>query len=240
MASYCFELKDIADAFEKLLNVEYIYTLKSKSSDTGTQEIHIRFVREHLYHLSGLHHFDDVVKLKLFREHKRSSKDFFYDLKFGYLTTDDIKKSKEFSLDKQKRLFYLLDLERVLDTNKEIYAFDGIIHGKRDYKSKIKAKFLLKNLENCKDNVFVFLNKGAGETVFSAVSIISSGDDYSRGQHEECMLIKKKFLKKNTVETLFIHPSYFRNHPELANTELDYINNSPELQNILKEMRHQI
>ena len=72
--SYFCELKDIADAFEKLLDVEYIYTLKSKSSDTGTKELHIRFVREHLYHLSGLQHFDDVVKLKLFREHKRVQK----------------------------------------------------------------------------------------------------------------------------------------------------------------------
>ena len=78
--SYYCELKDIADAFEKLLDVEYIYTLKSKSSETGIKELYIRFVREHLYHLSGLQHFEDVVKLKLFREHKRSAKDFFYDL----------------------------------------------------------------------------------------------------------------------------------------------------------------
>lgn len=88
--SYYCELKDIADAFEKLLDVEYIYILKSKSSETGTKEIHIRFLREHLYHLSGLHHFDDVAKLKIFREHKRNSKDFFYDLKFGNITTEDI------------------------------------------------------------------------------------------------------------------------------------------------------
>ncbi len=48
------------------------------------------------------------------------------------------------------------------------------------------------------------------------------------------MLIKKKFLKKNTTQTLFIHPSYFRNHLELALTEQDYINRTPELQAILK------
>ena len=66
--SYYCELKDIADAFEKLLDVEYIYTLKSKSSETGIKELYIRFVREHLYHLSGLQHFEDVVKLKLFNE----------------------------------------------------------------------------------------------------------------------------------------------------------------------------
>ena len=61
-SSYYCELKDIADAFEKLLDVEYIYTLKSKSSETGTKEVHIRFLREHLYHLTGLHHFDDITK----------------------------------------------------------------------------------------------------------------------------------------------------------------------------------
>lgn len=105
--SYYCELKDIADAFEKLLDVEYIYTLKSKSSGTGIKELYIRFVREHLYHLSGLQHFEDVVKLKLFREHKRSAKDFFYDLKLGYLTTADIKNSKSYTIDKQKRLYYL-------------------------------------------------------------------------------------------------------------------------------------
>ena len=141
--SYFCELKDIADAFEKLLDVEYIYTLKSKSSDSGTKENHIRFLREHLYHLSGLHHFDDVVKLKLIREHKRSSKDFFYDLKLGYLTTADIKTSKQYTVDKQKRLFYLLNLEHLLDTNKKIYDFDGIIHTKDgDFRSKIKACYL--------------------------------------------------------------------------------------------------
>lgn len=85
-SSYYCELKDIADAFEKLLDVEYIYTLKSKSSETGTKEVHIRFLREHLYHLTGLHHFDDITKIKLFREHKRSTKDFFYDIKLGYLS----------------------------------------------------------------------------------------------------------------------------------------------------------
>ena len=85
-SSYYCELKDIADAFEKLLDVEYIYTLKSKSSETGTKEVHIRFLREHLYHLTGLHHFDDITKIKLFREHKRSTKDFFYGIKLGYLS----------------------------------------------------------------------------------------------------------------------------------------------------------
>ncbi len=231
---YC-ELKDIADAFEKLLDVEYIYTLKSKSSETGTKELHIRFVREHLYHLSGLQHFDDVVKLKLFREHKRSSKDFFYDLKLGYLTTADIQNSKAYTIDKQKRLYYLLQLEHLLDTNKKIYDFDGIIHGKdHDFKSKIKATYLLKNVENIFDYVYIFMDKGIKDSIYSTVSIISPGDDYSRGQHEECMLIKKKFLKKNTTQTLFIHPSYFRNHLELAATEQDYINRTPELQAILK------
>lgn len=81
--SYYCEIKDIAGAFEKLLDIEYTYTLKSKSSETGIKELHIRFVREHLYHLSGFQHFEDVIKLKLFREHKRSSKDFFYDLKLA-------------------------------------------------------------------------------------------------------------------------------------------------------------
>ena len=237
--SYFCELKDIADAFEKLLDVEYIYTLKSKSSETGTKEIHIRFLREHLYHLSGLHHFDDVVKLKLLREHKRSPKDFFYDLKLGYLTTADIKTSKHYTLDKQKRLYSLLNLEHLLDTNKKIYDFDGIIHGKDgDYKSKIKASYLLKNIENISDNVFVFLDKGTAESVYSTVSIISPGDDYSRGQREECMLIKKKFLKKNTTETLFIHPAYFRNHLELADSEQDYVNKTPELIAILEKARN--
>ncbi|MDY6397086.1 MAG: PBECR4 domain-containing protein [Treponema sp.] len=176
--SYYCELKDIADAFEKLLDVEYIYTLKSKSSESGTKEIHIRFLREHLYHLSGLHHFDDVVKLKLLREHKRTPKDFFYDLKLGYLTTADIQNSKRYTL-----------------------------------------------------------NKSLSASIYSAVSIISSDDDYSRGQHEECMLSKKKFLKKNSTQTLFIHPSYFRNHLELAESEQDYINKSPELLAILGESR---
>ncbi len=67
LKSYYCELADIADAFEKLLDVEYIYILKSKVSETGTKELHIRFIREHLYHLFGHQHFADAVKLKLFR-----------------------------------------------------------------------------------------------------------------------------------------------------------------------------
>ncbi len=234
--SYYCELKDIADAFEKLLDVEYIYTLKSKSSETGTKELHIRFIREHLYHLSGLQHFDDVVKLKLFREHKRNSKAFFYDLKLGYITTSDISNSRHYNLEKQMRLYYLLNLEHLLDTNKKIYEFDNIIHGKNhDYISKVRAEYLLKNIENITDNVFVFLSKKPLETIYSTISIFCPDDDYSRGQNEKCMLIKKKFLKKNITQTLFIHPSYFRNHLELAETEQDYVNMNPELKRILKE-----
>ena len=77
LISYYCELKDIAEAFERLLNIEYIYTLKSKTTESGTKEVHLRFLREHLYHISGLQHFDDIVELKLFREHKRNSKSFF-------------------------------------------------------------------------------------------------------------------------------------------------------------------
>lgn len=123
-----------------------------------------------------------------------------------------------------------MNLEHILDTNKRIFDFDNIIHSKNhDFKSKIQAEYLLKNIENVTDNIFVFLNRGTIETIYSTVSIISPGDDYSRGQREECMLIKKKFLKKNITETLFIHPSYFRNHLELADTEQEYINKTPEL-----------
>lgn len=91
-----------------------------------------------------------------------------------------------------------------------------------------------------KYSVFIFLDKGISDAVYSTVSIISPGDDYSRGHHEECMLIKKKFLKKNTTETLFIHPSYFRNHLELelAESEQDYINKTPELRAILKSIKN--
>lgn len=233
--SYYCELKDIADAFEKLLDVEYIYTLKSKASESGTKEIHIRFLREQLYHITGLQHFDDIVELKLFREHKRNSKSFFYDLKLGYITTAIISKSKHYDLGMQKRLFYLMNLEHLLDTNKKIYDFDNIIHGKNhDYKSLVRAEFLLKNIENI-ENVFIFLNKKSTETNYSTVSLFCPGDDYSRGQHEECMLIKKKHLKEQIIETLFIHPSYFRNHPELTETEQAYINKTPELQAIIKQ-----
>ena len=95
----------------------------------------------------------------------------------------------------------------------------------------------MKNIENIADNIFIFLDKSISETIYSTVSIISPGDDYSRGQHEECMLIKKKFLKNNTTETLFIHPSYFRNHLEIAESEQDYINKTPELRAILESIK---
>ena len=128
-----------------------------------------------------------------------------------------------------------MNLESLLDTNKKVYSFDGIIHGKgKNKESKIKAELILKNIENISDNVFVFLNKGSCENIYSIISIVCSEIDYSRGQHEECMLIKKKFLKKNFVETLFIHPSYFRNHLELVKNEQEYISRTSELQAILK------
>lgn len=234
--SYSCELKDIADSFEKLLDIEYIYTLKSKASETGTKELHIRFLREQLYHLSGLQHFKDVEKLKLFREHKRNSKDFFYDLKLENITLADISKSKSYNLEKQKRLFYLLNLEKLLDTNKKIYTFDNIVHGKKNnYKSLVKANYILKNVEN-NENVFIFLNKATTETIYSAISLFCPSDDYSRGQHEECMLIKKKFLKRNSVQTVFIHPAYLKNHLELVETEKEYISKTPELQSILNSI----
>lgn len=128
-----------------------------------------------------------------------------------------------------------MDFESILDENKKVYKFDGNVHSKvRDYKSKIRAEYLLKNIENNTDKVFVCLDKGKVESVYSAVSVICPDEDYSRGQHEECMLIKKKFLKQNITEILFIHPSYFKNHLELAETEMNYINKTPELKAILE------
>lgn len=59
-------------------------------------------------------------------------------------------------------------------------------------------------------------------------------------KHPQLLIItlKKKFLKKNTIETLFIHPSYFRKHLELAEFEQAYINKTPELKSILESIKN--
>ena len=52
--SYYCELKDIANAFEKLLDVEYIYTLKSKASESGIKEIQKEKYNRNSFYSSSL------------------------------------------------------------------------------------------------------------------------------------------------------------------------------------------
>ena len=52
--SYYCELKDKANAFEKLLDVEYIYTLKSKASESGIKEIHKEKYNRNSFYSSSL------------------------------------------------------------------------------------------------------------------------------------------------------------------------------------------
>lgn len=218
MSEYTYDLKELAVAFERLLDIEYIITLKSKSSDSGTKEIHVCFLRENLYHLAGMQHFNDVEILKPYREHRKSSRDFFYAAKYGEITSDDIAKSAKYSESVAKRLSYLQKIEEIFDTNKMIFSFNGIVQGKNhEYRSFVRADYLLKNKGEENDMAFVFLKrKDKDSSDFSPISLFCPKDDYSRGQHEECLLIKKKFLKGNKTEILYIHPSFLKFHPEVV------------------------
>ena len=45
---------------------------------------------------------------------------------------------------------------------------------------------------------------------------------------------QKEVSEEEHNRNAFIHPSYFRNHLELADTEQEYINKTPELKAILE------
>lgn len=233
-SSYPINLQTALNNFESLLHIEYIYTIANKKTVDGTKSLTLSFNRECFYHLLGLQH----LKLNLNKNQlpsKSKKADFYKLIKNEKLTVSNLI-LKPNDIDAVKRIYYFTQLESLLDKNKDIYKFDNeIIFKNTYYNSKIDANFLLKNVipvaNDKEDLIFCFLKSDIGnEKLLSPISFFSSNIDYSRGQKHETLLIKKKNHNKGgVIETLFIHPSYLKNHKELLETEKEYISAHPEL-----------
>lgn len=181
------ELQARAQAFERLLHIEYRMILGRKGK---TVEIILRFDAENFHHLAGLH------KLSTLRISRARRQTVFRDVLQGKVAYTDLEKSPSF--DKiSKRLYYLLYLEELLDSNELIFRYNP----KVDAMSLMVADYLLISPKDS-DEIYIFISKDERTGVFYCRSFFpKTGKDYTRGQVKFTLLYKEK-TNLSTGETV--------------------------------------
>lgn len=227
--TYSFSLQNVFNAYDKLLDYEYIYLLSTSNIDSPL-EVHIQFLVENFYHLGGFHYFDDITSISSFK--RKSKREFFIAVRDGAIATIDILNSSKYDLDAQKRFYCLENMEKFLDTEQKFYDFDGKIPlidlngNKRVFESLVNADFIMKNDDADINFIFTFLTKTTANEISYCYpkSIFSPDFDYSYGQTRRCILAKYKRNKKaGVVETMYLYPVYLKRNPQLVQKEFDYI-----------------
>lgn len=240
--TYNFNLQNVFNAYDKLLDYEYIYLLSTSNIDFPL-EVHVQFLVENFYHLGGFHYFDDITSISSFK--RKSKRDFFIAVRDGAVTTRDILNSSKYDLDAQKRFYCLENLENFLDNEQKFYDFDGKIPlidlngNKRLFESLVNADFIMKNDDADIKYIFTFLTKTAANGISYCYpkSLFSPDFDYSYGQTRRHILAKYKRNKKSgVVETNYLYPVYLKRNPQLIQKEFDYILTDTKCCDVVKKL----
>lgn len=187
-------LIDSISAFEKLLNIEYVFILGRKNK---TVELHIYFDKKHFYHLAGLQHLKDIANINQDRE------TVFNLIKSRKIKPELICSSIYFN-NISDRIECLKYIEQVFDSNKTIFKYNSSLH----VFSLIQADYLLKNTMLNK-TLFTFLTKDKNGNYFCKSFFPQQDKDYSEKQMLWTVLLKKKINKETSEEQiLFKHIKY--------------------------------
>ncbi len=182
------KLKECAEAYEKLLGVEYHIQVGRKEK---LYSINLSFKKENFVHLTGLHKLKDLGIHTIKREYV------FDDIMNGQITVEDIMRSS-FYPEMQPRLEPFIQIESLLDSNNNVFLYSE----KRNNFSLIKAEYVLKNeFEN--NVVYIFLDKNEREPGhFCRTFFPKSKQDYTINQARCALLYKEKIDINTNTKTI--------------------------------------
>ena len=189
-------LYDAAKAFQNLLDIEYDFLIARKGV---TVPVRVVFHKSHFYHLAGLHYLTDIQLLRGDREK------LFNRIILGEITDADIEKS-HFYKKIESRLKELKNLESYFDSNTLVFKYNSITANF----SLIKADYLLESKTEMM-TTYTFLAKNADNNFFCKSFFPKDKQDYSFGQTNWSILLKKKINLINDEEIeLFRHKNFTR------------------------------
>ena len=169
-----------AKAFEKLLNVEYVFFLAYRKN---VHKVVLRFSQEDFRHLEGI---GQLLDLPL---HLMSARQNYGLAIEGKITEEDLKKSKQYErymVDRKVDHLYLL--EEFIDNNELVFNF--IKHKTKG--SNIQAKIFLYKDMSGKD-IYLFLDSTNDDEYYYPRSFVVAPElDYKVGQFKYTVLWKEK------------------------------------------------
>lgn len=172
------KLYDCANAFEKLLDIQYRIIVGRKGKAT---ELCIGFSKLDFHHLMGLGKLKDLR----IATHNRSI--VFDEIISGKITYETISKSRYLSLI-ENRFRPLTQIETLFDDNRLIFRYNKKIN----QFSLIEADYLL-STPYAENDIYIFISKQKNaEQYFCRSFFPKEQKDYTKGQAIYTMLYKEK------------------------------------------------
>ena len=192
------KIKINAEAFEKLLNIEYYLCLAYKGKGF---EVRVRFAEEDFHHLEGIGQLRDL------KIHSESGNVTFDKALDGLITQSQLEKSnfyeKSFVRNKIDNLHLL---ERAFDENRVVFRFRKDQSGK----SKIESELFLNTVVDNED-IYVYLDMVDGsENEYFCRSFVANPDhDRTVGQVKLTTLWQeKRNLCSGTTQVIYQYKGF--------------------------------
>lgn len=175
------KIKINAEAFEKLLTIEYYFCLAYKGKGF---EVRVRFAEEDFHHLEGIGQLRDL------KIHSESGNITFEKALDGFITEEQLEKSLFFEKSFVKnKIDYLHLLERAFDENKLVFRLRKDQKGK----SRIESELFLQTAVDA-EQIYVYLDSvdGAYSEYFCRSFVANPDFDRTVGQIKLTTLWQEK------------------------------------------------
>lgn len=176
-----------AKKFNRLLGIKYEIVLGKKGK---TVSFNLLFSKMEFYHLAGFQYLTDI------RELKNDRTKLFDRILADSIFRDKLQNSVFFTKIAE-RIRHLANLESIIDSNKTIFKYN---EKERPF-SKIKADFLLKNMEES-TNLFLFLACRLETECFCRSFFADDKIDYAENQMSMSLLLKRKVFLQSQKEII--------------------------------------
>lgn len=231
-------LNEAANAFHKVQNYDYIYTLGNRKRKIVISVISNS--KNDFTHIFGLDHLKDIPSVTALTSSQKSA--VFRNIMKGNITFEDIEKSKFLYAPLEKtlnlrtnkpytifeRIQSLRNIEQILDSSYkgEFYKWDidncqVVVNGKENRYVKINANYLLKvpSQEYPQESYYFFLYqqpKSKAKDAPIKLNVFSAFPDcvdLAAGQKKTYTILRevKKNIKNQNEEILFTHNAYKSN-----------------------------
>lgn len=182
-------LKERAELFKKLFNIQYRIILGRKGKET---EIFLNFRKNQFFHLCGLHKLTDI-------QYPTKNKDKIFDLILeDKLSYDMLKKSKLFLPNEDKKLLGIKDrieciikIEEILDSNHLIFKYNK--NGLRW--SDITFEFIFESVDY-EIPMYIFIDNVEKNEMGCISMFPKSYTNYTKSQTKMTLLYKEKINLK--------------------------------------------